>query len=95
MLYFLVKSFLVICLLFSLNVGAQTAADRLVIERYNTQNGLTHAHVYQVFQDSRGFIWIVTGDALMLYDGSLFLTAMRWDVANSPQDSRLLFQAIW
>ncbi|MEN9414805.1 MAG: hypothetical protein RLZ62_1109, partial [Bacteroidota bacterium] len=79
MLQFLVKFLIPGCLLLSAAVGAQTAADRLVIERYNTQNGLTHAHVYQVFQDSRGFIWLVTGDALMLYDGIIFTPVMRWE----------------
>ncbi len=92
MLQFLVKFLIPGCLLLSAAVGAQTAADRLVIERYNTQNGLTHAHVYQVFQDSRGFIWLVTGDALMLYDGNLFLPVIKWEVLNSPYDSQLLFE---
>ncbi|MFN5237921.1 MAG: hypothetical protein ACK5FV_12210, partial [Bacteroidota bacterium] len=92
MLQFWVKYLIPACLLLSATVAAQTAGDRLVIERYNTQNGLTHAYVYQVFQDTRGFVWLVTGDALMLYDGGLFMTVMRWDLANSPQDSRLLFE---
>lgn len=92
MLQFWVKYLIPACLLLSATVAAQTAGDRLVIERYNTQNGLTHAHVYQVFQDTRGFVWLVTGDALMLYDGGLFMTVMRWNVASSPQDSRLLFE---
>ncbi len=92
MFQFLVKFLIPGCLLLSAAVGAQTAADRLVVERYNTQNGLTHAHVYQVFQDSRGFIWLVTGDALMLYDGIIFTPVMRWEVITSPDDNRLLFE---
>ncbi|MFM7153732.1 MAG: two-component regulator propeller domain-containing protein, partial [Bacteroidota bacterium] len=92
MLQLSVKIFLLISLLASATVGAQTAADKLVIEHYNTQNGLTHAHVYQVFQDSRGFIWLVTGNALLLYDGFIFMPVMEWDVIKSPGDIRLLFE---
>jgi signal transduction histidine kinase/CheY-like chemotaxis protein len=67
---------------------------RPVTERYTTQNGLTHNHVYQVFQDSRGFIWLVTGDALILYDGSIFMPVMRWEVIKSSGTVRLLFEDV-
>ncbi|MEO7264249.1 MAG: two-component regulator propeller domain-containing protein [Ferruginibacter sp.] len=37
------------------------------------QDGLAHNNVYDITQDSRGFIWIVTSAGLQRYDGSRFL----------------------
>ncbi|MEO6610584.1 MAG: two-component regulator propeller domain-containing protein [Chitinophagaceae bacterium] len=37
------------------------------------QDGLSHNNVYDITQDQKGFIWIVTSAGLQRYDGSRFL----------------------
>ena len=37
-------------------------------------NGLPSNSVYDIFQDSKGFMWFATGKGLCRYDGSVFKT---------------------
>ena len=39
---------------------------------YNTENGLSNSFANQVYQDSRGFIWIPTRNGLNVFDGYHF-----------------------
>ncbi|MEO8664576.1 MAG: two-component regulator propeller domain-containing protein, partial [Ignavibacteria bacterium] len=41
-------------------------------ERISVEHGLSQSVVYQIFQDSRGFIWLCTQDGLNKYDGYKF-----------------------
>jgi signal transduction histidine kinase/ligand-binding sensor domain-containing protein len=41
-------------------------------KNYNDQNGLPSSEVYQVFQDSKGFIWFSTDNGVVRFDGGEF-----------------------
>ena len=51
----------------SFNAQAQTA--RL----YSSSDGLANSHIHDIFQDSKGFIWISTENGLSRFDGLRFL----------------------
>jgi len=50
----------------SIEMGAQDPVHRLI----QTETGLASNEVYDVFQDSRGFIWIANGLGVSRYDGT-------------------------
>jgi ligand-binding sensor domain-containing protein len=49
-----------------------TIAQDPLYFRYTDENGLPDAEVYELLQDSRGFIWIATAKGLARYDGTAF-----------------------
>jgi hypothetical protein len=59
------------------------------VHHITTKSGLSHPHVYQSFQDSRGIMWFVTANGLNVYDGSSFHKAMDWGIPNMPWDIRI------
>ena len=50
----------------TININAQTA--RL----YTSADGLANSHIHDIYQDSRGFIWIPTENGLSRFDGIKF-----------------------
>ena len=60
----------------AVSTGAQTA--RL----YTSADGLANSHVHDIFQDSKGFIWISTENGLSRFDGMKFST-FRYDKTKS------------
>ena len=48
------------------------------------QDGLAHNNVYDITQDSKGFIWMVTTNGLQRYDGSRFLNFQ--EMLTNPYD---------
>jgi len=55
--------------------------NNLHFERISLEQGLSQVMVYQIIQDTRGFIWVSTQDGLNKYDGYQF-TVYR----NNPED---------
>jgi len=53
---------------------AESRAERLPIKTYTTADGLPHDHINRIVQDSKGFIWLCTGEGLSLFDGYKFTT---------------------
>ena len=51
---------------------ADAMAERLPIRTYTTADGLARDHVSRIVQDSRGFLWFCTGEALSRFDGYKF-----------------------
>ena len=82
--FYLVFS-LVLFLSFSTNTNAQI--ESLRFEHLGIEEGLSNENVTQIFQDSKGYIWIGTFDGLNKYDGYSF-TKYRFD----PFDSNSLSQ---
>ncbi len=60
---------LVLVLILALSASAQTA---LKFRRVTIEEGLSQNTVYDIFQDSRGFLWFATEDGLNRYDGFEF-----------------------
>ena len=56
----------IILILSSISANGQTA--RL----YSSSDGLANSHIYDIFQDSKGFIWISTENGLSRFDGIKF-----------------------
>lgn len=62
------------------------------IQNYTTKDGLSNNHVYQTFQDSRGLIWLVTGEGIDLFDGSQFEQIMEWEFSSVTFQNRICFE---
>lgn len=44
------------------------------VTHYTTANGLPHDSLYQLFQDSNGYMWVCTDNGLLKFDGQKFST---------------------
>ena len=62
------------------------------IKHYNTKNSLQDNHVYQTFQDSRQFIWVVTATGLDFYDGSQFIRIKKWPTLDLRSNAQIRFE---
>ncbi|MDP4821245.1 MAG: T9SS type A sorting domain-containing protein [Saprospiraceae bacterium] len=55
----------------------ESKAEIIWAERlFDRSKGLTEEHVYQVFEDRRGYFWITTDTDLLFFDGSKFFKVM-------------------
>jgi signal transduction histidine kinase/DNA-binding response OmpR family regulator/ligand-binding sensor domain-containing protein len=52
---------------------------------YTVRDGLSHQHVFQVYQDRRGMIWVVTAMGLDAFDSHTFRPVIRWDTGTNKQ----------
>ncbi|HEV8273388.1 MAG TPA: two-component regulator propeller domain-containing protein [Chitinophagaceae bacterium] len=92
---YLFKSF--ICLyihLFSANLLAQK--DNFPFQQFEkitTENGVSNNTVYEVLQDKKGFLWILTGNGLNRYDGYNF-KIYSYDPADSNSLTGGLFYSL-
>jgi signal transduction histidine kinase/CheY-like chemotaxis protein/ligand-binding sensor domain-containing protein len=76
-------------------LSSSTYANELLrhdIKHYNTENGLQDNHVYQTFQDSRQFIWVVTATGLDFYDGSQFIRIKKWPTLDLVSNAQIRFE---
>lgn len=62
------------------------------VHNYTTKEGLSHNHVYQTFQDSRGLIWLVTGEGIDLYDGHRFESVIEWELGALSYQNKICFE---
>lgn len=58
-----------------------TSAQAQTARLYTSADGLANSHIYDIFQDSKGFIWISTENGLSKFDGMKFST-FRYDRLN-------------
>lgn len=66
-------------LLYAFQAYPQGIGDHLIrVVKYRKQDGLSHNQAHQVFQDSRGLLWMVTRRGLDMFDGSRFYQVLRW-----------------
>ncbi|MBN2093694.1 hypothetical protein JW964_29000 [candidate division KSB1 bacterium] len=79
--YFLFMSRFLLLLFFCLKIDL--SAQTYPFKHYSTADGLTHAVVRKVFQDSRGFIWFGTRGGVDCYDGNEFVTWLSQDSLKS------------
>lgn len=63
------RRFLVLLLLLS---GFHGRTQSYIVEKYGDKQGLNHAVVYRVFQDSQGFVWASTDNGLNRFEGEDF-----------------------
>lgn len=68
-------------------LGNPVGAQRLPFESYSMNEGLVHNHVREIFQDSKGFIWISTWDGVSMFDGNKFVNyntsnGLSWSLIN-------------
>jgi signal transduction histidine kinase/streptogramin lyase len=57
-----------------LSASPAVHAERLPLKTYTTAEGLPHNGIFCIVRDSRGFLWLCTGDGLSRYDGFAFVT---------------------
>ena len=60
---------IIIIVVTSFGLKAQSFNPRYNFKHLNVQNGLTQNIVYHFLQDSHGYMWIGTHNGLTLYDG--------------------------
>jgi len=61
------------CLLFSLvPAWAGSVPDRPVFDRYTREDGLSQASIFDIYQDSLGYLWLATQDGVNMFDGETF-----------------------
>jgi signal transduction histidine kinase/ligand-binding sensor domain-containing protein len=64
-----------LCLLIPLVFTSQgVRAEQFPVRVYTAADGLPRDSVFHVEQDSRGFLWVLTGDGLTRFDGYDFVT---------------------
>lgn len=78
-----IKRLCFIALLFTLlfHTGGTAQVNQLRFSHLGIAEGLSQGSVYNLFQDSRGFIWVATFDGLNRYDGYGF-RHFRYDPTN-------------
>lgn len=69
---FLKKNVIIAFMLAGTGLCLTTDAQRLNTHSYNIEDGLVNNDVLNIYQDSRGFIWLCTRGGLSRYDGSRF-----------------------
>ena len=52
--------------------GLQSFAQLPVLQHYGVDDGLAGSSVHRAFQDSKGFMWLMTNRGLSRFDGSRF-----------------------
>ena len=62
--------FLITVIALSISLTSQAQMARL----YTSESGLANSHTHDIFQDSKGFIWISTENGLSRFDGVKFTT---------------------
>jgi len=85
-----VVSLLLILFFFYFNGSSQQNAR---LRKLGLEDGLSQSTIYQIFQDSEGFIWIATQDGLNRYDGYQF-TVYRNSLKNKQSISSNWINAI-
>ena len=68
----LVVTFLLLCIQDKANCQVTANSSSIFVTSYGIEEGLRQSMVRQVCQDSRGLIWMVTGDGLQCFDGQEF-----------------------
>ncbi len=66
------KKYLLVCLGLLICIKVFSQYDHLKFKHYSTENGLSQASIYQIYQDRKGFIWLATWDGLNRFDGYQF-----------------------
>lgn len=89
------KIFLLTCifiLIFFTPTGVQSAPHYpsiLETKQFNKESGLPHQHVYQVFQDNKGILWVLTAYGLSIFDGANFHTVKELPLIEDPWKYRM------
>jgi ligand-binding sensor domain-containing protein len=60
------------------------STNQYFFQHIDHRDGLAHDNVFDITQDDRGFIWIITPNGLQRYDGSRFLNYQ--EMMNDPDD---------
>jgi ligand-binding sensor domain-containing protein len=77
-------------ILLLLGVNSLVMADMDVqVQTYTINDGLSHPHSFQAFQDSRDFIWLATANGLNFFDGRRFHLRLPW-AQGKPWQSRII-----
>lgn len=66
-------------------ISGKPQSEVVLFEYYSLEQGLSQNTVYNVLQDTQGFIWLATSDGLNRYDGFQFKV-----YRNDPNDSTSL-----
>lgn len=70
-----------ICFFLLISTAAFGSVAELNVEKrnYTVRDGLSHQHIFQVYQDRRGMIWMVTAIGLDAFDSHTFHRVISWE----------------
>src|ERR1035437_9978384 len=74
---------LVICIFFYINCVSQNP----VYKKYTVDDGLPSNEIYQIMQDTKGYIWLATNKGASRFDGSRF---ENFTIENGLPDNEVL-----
>jgi signal transduction histidine kinase/DNA-binding NarL/FixJ family response regulator/ligand-binding sensor domain-containing protein len=81
---------IIAAVLFVLGVSTRVIADaEFQVQKYSVEDGLSHPHTFQTFQDSRGFLWVAAANGLNFFDGRKFHLRLRWPLGK-PWQTRIV-----
>ena len=76
--------------LFVFGVSTRVVADAdFQLQKYSVEDGLSHPHTFQTFQDSRGFLWVATANGLNFFDGRKYHLRLSW-AQGKPWQTRIV-----
>ncbi|MBK7212508.1 MAG: hypothetical protein IPH88_04235 [Bacteroidales bacterium] len=75
-------------------VRAQRPLQKLNVIPYGVDQGLNQSMVRQICQDSRGLIWMVTGDGLQCFDGESFKAFRYAGEANGSVSENIMREIV-
>ncbi len=78
----MLRPFKILTVLFIIGLRSYAESHGGIAATITIDNGLSNSTVHQIFQDSKGFIWIATKDGLNRYDGFTFST-FRHDIRDT------------
>ena len=85
--------FLILLASFKNQVAAQIGQEVVWYDRlFDNTDGLSGGHVYQVFEDKSGFLWLVTQVNLQFFDGNYFYIVDDYYSARELDKVRILCQ---
>ena len=67
-----IKLLLVLAIMLNINISHIQAEDNIKFTNLGVENGLSQSTVDEIYQDSRGYMWIATNDGLNKYNGYEF-----------------------
>ncbi len=72
-----------------LSIGSYVFSQKLPFQYYTTDNGLPHSQVSSVYQDRNGFLWFLSPQGLVRYDGQEYLVYNKQDGFTSSHAVQL------
>ncbi len=91
---------LLLLFVFCAAILQHSGAQRLPVQTYTTRDGLASNFITEIYQDSRGYLWIGTDEGISIFDGDKFKNlrfddSTIWGYVNEIIESRHQPGTMW